>query len=330
MPISNVTSFFSTMQIVRKRNSDARSTGSTPVRSSLADAAWAVEDRVVWGAADRLRTVADVIRRPFERIAWSAEHRVVWPIQEEAALWSAPVRAAALAAAILLACAGVVAGVVVSDPSSGGDTAVEASAGTSPTVLPVDPPVQPAPDPGAPVRKGAAPDFAPEAGGGVPKAEAGADVAAAAAEAAAGTAAGTASAASADSGPGALPPVAGPGAVAVAHKFSSAFVLYETGRDGPGVRQVLQQTATPDLVQALLQRPPRLPANVDVPRAKVLNVVPGPLQGDTYTLSVSLLRVGVTSELRLDMKLTPVAAADDAGPNGEPERSKWVVTDVLG
>ena len=58
----------------------------------------------------------------------------------------------------------------------------------------------------------------------------------------------------------------------------------------------------PQLARALLQRPPRLPANAEVPKAKVLNVVPGPRSGDTFTLSASLLRVGITSELRIDVE----------------------------
>jgi hypothetical protein len=33
--------------------------------------------------------------------------------------------------------------------------------------------------------------------------------------------------------------------------------------------------------------------------------VAGPHKGDTFTLSVSLLRVGVTSELRLEMQRDP-------------------------
>ena len=52
-----------------------------------------------------------------------------------------------------------------------------------------------------------------------------------------------------------------------------------------------------------------------MPKAKVLNIVSGPKQGDTYTLSVSLLRVGVTSELRVEMQRV---------------KGRWVLTDVLG
>ncbi len=125
--------------------------------------------------------------------------------------------------------------------------------------------------------------------------------------------------------------VAGPAAIAVARKFSGAFVLYETGHDTDRVKATFHRTATPDLAQALLKRPPRLPANVKVPKAKVLNIVAGPRHGDTYTLSVSLLRVGVTSELRLDMQKAPSGGAASAGNSSKSsKRSRWLVTDVLG
>ena len=52
-----------------------------------------------------------------------------------------------------------------------------------------------------------------------------------------------------------------------------------------------------------------------VPEAKVLNIVAGPKHGDVYTLSVSLLRVGVTSELRLDMQKTPAGKPATARTN---------------
>jgi hypothetical protein len=109
----------------------------------------------------------------------------------------------------------------------------------------------------------------------------------------------------------------GPAAIEVARRFSGAFVLYETGRDDAKVRAALDATASRRLTQALLRRPPRLPANVEVPKAKVLNVVPGPRHGDTFTLSASLLRVGVTSELRIDVQR-------------DANTGEWQVTDVLG
>ena len=104
-------------------------------------------------------------------------------------------------------------------------------------------------------------------------------------------------------------------------------MLYEIGNDSPKVKQAIAATSSDDLTKALLGRPPRLPSNVKVPKAKVLNIVPGPTQGSTYTLSVSLLRLGVTSELRLDMKRVPPtgAAAKEGGKAGT-----WQVTDALG
>jgi hypothetical protein len=53
-----------------------------------------------------------------------------------------------------------------------------------------------------------------------------------------------------------------------------------------------------------------------VPKAKVLNVVPAPSLGGVYPVSVSLLRVGLTSELRLEME--------------ELKGEGWRVTNVLG
>jgi hypothetical protein len=111
-------------------------------------------------------------------------------------------------------------------------------------------------------------------------------------------------------------PPAGPAAIAVASKFASAFVVYETGGDEDTVRKGFGATATPELTKALMRRPPHQPAGIDVPQAKVLNIVPAPSHGTIYPLSVSLLRVGVTSELRLEME--------------QLKNQGWRVTNVLG
>lgn len=87
-------------------------------------------------------------------------------------------------------------------------------------------------------------------------------------------------------------------------------------RGAPPVRAAFATTATPALAQSLLRRPPRQPASIKVPKARVLNVVAGPSSGGVYTVSVSLLRVGLTSELRLEMEMA--------------KHGKWHVTDVLG
>jgi hypothetical protein len=102
----------------------------------------------------------------------------------------------------------------------------------------------------------------------------------------------------------------------VARHFAEAFVVYETGGVDAKVRSAFRHTTTKQLSKALLQRPPRQPAAVKVPQAKVVTVVAGPSKGSVYEVSVSLLRVGVTSELRLAM---------EQGPG-----KKWQVTNVLG
>lgn len=102
----------------------------------------------------------------------------------------------------------------------------------------------------------------------------------------------------------------------VARRFAEAFVVYEVGGVDTQVRKAFGQTSTKQLSRSLLHRPPRQPASVEVPKAKVVNIVAGPSKGNVYTVSVSLLRVGVTSELRLEME--------------QGVGNKWQVTNVLG
>ncbi|MBS1893190.1 MAG: hypothetical protein JST59_17975, partial [Actinobacteria bacterium] len=102
----------------------------------------------------------------------------------------------------------------------------------------------------------------------------------------------------------------------VARRFAEAFVSYEVGGIDTKVRKTFGLTSTKQLARSLLRRPPRQPASVTVPKAKVVNVVAGPSKGNVYTVSVSLLRVGVTSELRLEME--------------QGVGKKWQVTNVLG
>jgi hypothetical protein len=92
-----------------------------------------------------------------------------------------------------------------------------------------------------------------------------------------------------------------------ARDFAGAFVLYEVGESNAEVRKAFARTATPSLAKALQDRPPRLPDSVRVPTAKVQNVVLGtPIGGENarqLEASVSLLRLGDISELRLTLSL---------------------------
>jgi hypothetical protein len=128
-----------------------------------------------------------------------------------------------------------------------------------------------------------------------------------------GTGPGAAAANGADELPG---PPAPKAAKKVARRFAEAFVVYEVGGIDTKVRKTFGQTSTKQLSRSLLHRPPRQPASVKVPQAKVVNIVAGPSRGSVYTVSVSLLRVGVTSELRLEME--------------QGVGKKWQVTNVLG
>jgi hypothetical protein len=289
-----------------------------PIRSSIANAAFAVEERVVWGGADVVRRIAEAIKWPFERIVWAIERGFVWPLEERTGDWSGPVRVLGVVALVLLAAGAGVLGLVWASGSGGGGTPSLRQA-AAPLAAPI---VRQAPQPdpaAAPVLQGAKPDFTAEADAGVSKSSsevAGSDNAATTSGSTAEVAKAASPGSSDPAGAAAAKP-AGPAASKVARQFAGAFVLFETGRKTHEVRTAFNETATPHLTRELLQRPPRLPAGVEVPKAKVLNVVAGPHQGDTYTLSVSLLRVGVTSELRLDMQR-------------DPKSGEWLVADVRG
>jgi hypothetical protein len=100
-----------------------------------------------------------------------------------------------------------------------------------------------------------------------------------------------------------------------AWNFAQAFVLYEVGR-ADDASEDFERLATPALARALSESPPRLPADVKVPEARVLNVVVGEPKtedpapdapkgsvGETLVdASVSLVRLQAVSELRLTLK----------------------------
>lgn len=294
---------------VGRRAARLRSLG-TAVASRARGFRDVVQERIAWPASDFLRGLFDVVRWPFERIVWTFERAVVWPLGERAARWPVPGRTVVLSGVALLAVGALSIAALGSGSGSGEEPAV--------VVAPVKAPVESKPEPEpAPVLQGAAPDFVPEGGDTATTKVAGPDtVIGSDADAAASAPSESPAGATLSSAAGKVEDP-GPAAIDIARRFSDAFVLYETGRSDAKVRAALDATASPRLTQALLRRPPRLPANVKVPKAKVLNVVPGPRSGDTFTLSASLLRVGVTSELRIDVQR-------------DKDSGRWQVTDVLG
>jgi hypothetical protein len=263
------------------------------------------------------------LRSPFERLAWGVERRLVWPLQERvvwplrdrtAGLAAPNPRAAGAGALVAVAIAAAAVGVVALE----GDDAAAPLPAADPVAAvtaPPPPPPEPRQEPSGRVLQGAAPEFGVEDGVGV--AESGDQAAAAELNAGADDVeeAGAAEEEAAATTSSEKPVPAGPAAMKVARRFTEAFVFYEIGQRPARARTVFGETTTPELAAALAERPPRQPAGAEVPKAKVLNLVPGPRSGRVYTVSASLLRVGTISELRL--KLTKQAGA-------------WVVTDVRG
>lgn len=277
---------------------------------------------MVWGGADVVRGIVDVVKWPFERVIWAIERGFVWPLEERTGDWDPQLRALGVGVLALLAAGAGVLGLLWASGSGSGGTspAPEASA---PVAAPVVRQAAPPTTAAAPVLQGAKPDFADAPRSSASKSS-GANTEGTVANSGSITGTGSTAEVAKSAAPsggeatgGATVKPAGPPAAKVAHQFAGAFVLYEIGRKTPEVETTFNQTATPRLAHELLRRPPRQPAGVKVPKAKVLNVVAGPHKGDTFTLSVSLLRVGVTSELRLSMQRNPKTGV-------------WQVADSLG
>lgn len=264
-----------------------------------------------------------------EDLSLALRDRLLWPLQDRFLVLSDAGRAAVAAGAVVLALGIGVGG--YSLVSSGGDEQAAAPVALTREPAPAPAPVKAAPKPEPePTLQGATPVFeAPEEHEAAPADESEASASSASAAAAntgnpatdtisstpsARPATASASASAASAAPDGPP--AGPAGVAVARKFSQAFVVYEIGGEEGAVRKAFEATATPEVVRALMQRPPRQPAGVEVPKAKVLNVVPAPSHDRVYPVSVSLLRVGSTSELRLELE--------------QLKNKKWRVVNVLG
>jgi hypothetical protein len=274
-------------------------------------------------------------RRPpeaLEDLSLALRDRVLWPLGDRFLALDDRGRAAVATGAIALALAVGVGGYSLVSSGGGEEPTVAAEVAVKTAPAPQPAPVAPKPEAKPePTLQGAAPVFkAPQGEDAAATAEPKAEESTAVASTASNT--GNAATDTISSNPGATPtaaraststatesvdgPPAGPAAIAVARKFADAFVVYETGGGKSEVRRAFKATATPGLTKALMQRPPRQPAGVEVPKAKVLNVVPAPSHDKIYPVSVSLLRVGVTSELRLEME--------------QLKNKNWRVVNVLG
>jgi hypothetical protein len=305
-------------QMLRRRQINGRPGGrSLRLPSVVADLPLLVGE-ALRRVADLLRPVGEALRWPFERAGWAIERRILWPLRERFAGSSLGGHRGGGAALASIAAVAVLAGVLLlprGEGTSEPDPTPARVAASTPAATPA-----PTDRSGGPVLKGAPPSFGVAEGVDVAHTGAGG----AGAELNAGSTGKVAAASGDASSPeeaaaattsSQKPAPAGPAAMKVARRFSQAFVFYEIGARRARSKTVFGETATPELATALGERPPRLPAGTKVPKARVVNLVPGPRAGKAYTVSVSLLRLGLTSELRLELSKV----------DGE-----WLVTDVRG
>lgn len=271
-------------------------------------------------------------RRPeaLEDVSLALREHLIWPLEDRLLGLGNRGRAAVAGGATVLAL-GLAVGAYSLAGSGGSEPVSSAPVAVLPEKTPQAAPATPKPAEPEPTLHGAAPVFEPTPEADEAKPAGGEDVegdsghparagtgdpatdtiSSSAAAPPTGTSAASSSATATVDGP-----PAGPAALAVARRFADAFVVYETGGEDSAVRKAFATSVTPELRKALLRRPPRQPAGLEVPKAKVLNIVPAPSHGKIYPLSVSLLRVGATSELRLEMEYL--------------KNKGWRVTNVLG
>jgi hypothetical protein len=316
----------------RSTKPDSTDTSAYSRRVAAADSLWDAQDRARTGLGAAYRATRKKLDPRVELAAFPVQEKVVWPLEDRTEMMGPWARALCFGAVVLVAAAAGVGGLIWAapdGPQNAGTTPVAATP-SAPIAVVKAPPKKPA----APTLHGAAPTFKAPPGQDTSPSQVdpskaivkstpatssasapSADTSEAASAAAASSSSPSQSSPSKQTASVAGAP-AGPAAISVARDFAGAFVVYETGGLDGTVRKAFGSTATPELARALLKRPPRLPANVTVPKARVLNVVPAPSHGTVYPVSVSLLRVGVTSELRLELE--------------QLKGKDWRVTNVLG
>jgi hypothetical protein len=239
-------------------------------RWGVREAAWTLEERVLWRGSDALRRAMYRALRLLAPLQRLIQTKLVWPLADRLDDYGMVTRTAFATFGVTAAIGAGVAGAML---AGSGETAAG----------PVAPPIALAAQTisASPTLEGVKPDFASDSGGRAANAGAGAGKAAVPAD-------------PAEIGP-ATPPTA------VAATFAQAFVRYEVGRGDAKTTESFGATASKPLATALGTDPPRLPAGSKVPEARVLNVVLGKKVEKQLTASVSLVRLQAASELRLTL-----------------------------
>ncbi len=265
--------------------------------------AWHVQEVLIWRGGDLLRHLGDAAKWPFEKAVWAFQRKLGWPVREWLAAKNLPSRSAVASSfAVVLGAAAVTAGVVTAGSGTGAPAVRTVTVARSATT-------NAAPVSDLPTRS----DLPVETLKGVPPSFESANSRLGKSNKSSADSARTSSSSSEKLTKADAKKVAKP--LNVARRFADAFVSYEVGKDTRKAQAVFAQTARKPLAKSLADRPPRLPSNGKVPKARVLNVVPGPQDNKQLAVSVAMLRLGVTSELRLQMEQT---------------RLGWFVSEVKG
>lgn len=271
---------------------------------------------------------------PFKRLYWSLEDRILWPIADAFRRKGNPRRqrspVAYVGVTLLIAIAGGATAAAVyfhnqanGDPDAAAVAQAPAEPGTSvapatgPGTTQNNPAGEVARTPDDETLQGVVPSFEKSAGQSGNGSGSG--------SASGGSGSGSKTGNNSSQGKGkkkrvlvkpASPPRAPP--LRVAYRFAQTFTGYEVGRKGAA--KMFAATATPKLAKDLRRNPPKLPADGEVPRATVMNVVKGQKEGRRLLVSVALLRSGATSELRLVLKKA----------KGKKKNRPWRVSEVRG
>ena len=236
----------------------------------MREAAWTVEERVLWPGSDAASNATRRALQAVEPLHRLIQTKLAWPLSDRLADYGNVARTALATTAVVAAAAAGVAGTQLAstdgsgEPSGADPMLVSASATSS--------------SEDQSTLSGVAPDFEQTSS--------------------------TTTVAAQAVPPGAAAAPSSPPAK-VAWEFAQAFVQYEVGEVNEQTASTFSQVADEPLAEALAGEPPRLPESAEVPKAEVLNVVLGERKDKELEVSVSLLRLKAASELRLTLRQTP-------------------------
>jgi hypothetical protein len=232
---------------------------------SVREAAWGLEENVLWRGSDATRNVLARASRGIMPLQRLIQTRLIWPVEDALGRRRRRTRMAIAAGAATLALAAAAGGALsaADHAATPASPQAAASAAASVTAGPHDASLT--------ALQGVTPNI--QTGHAAPA-------------------------------PPQPPTKASAPPAQVAWQFAQAFVGYEVGKSSKKSDAAFTTTATKPLAKSLAADPPRLPSNGKIPQARVLNVVLGAAGKEQVTASVSLVRLRAISEVRLTLTKT--------------------------